>query len=370
MAATSETVAPETERRPDELVGRLFAAGIGAFDLMSVYIGDRLGLYRALSDGGPATTADLAARGGIDERYAREWLEQQAATGIVDVDDPAAAADRRRYTLPDGHAEALVNPDSPYSMAPFARSIVASAKALPQLLDAYRSGGGVEWADYGSDMIEAQGDFNRPWLRGSFGTELLPQIPAIHERLVADPPARVADVACGVGWAGIAIAQAYPTVQVDGFDLDPSSIELARANAQQAGVADRVTHTVRDAADPAAEGLYDLVVVIEAIHDLSRPVEVLAAIRRMLRPGGSALIADEKTEDAFTAPASENERLYYGYSLLTCLPAAMTERPTAATGTVMRADTLRRYASEAGFTGFERLDEPELDMLRFYRLSA
>ncbi|MEO5941272.1 MAG: SAM-dependent methyltransferase, partial [Candidatus Limnocylindrales bacterium] len=123
------------------------------------------------------------------------------------------------------------------------------------------------------------------------------------------------------------------------------------------------------AADPAAVGLYDLAVVIEAIHDLSRPVEVLAAIRGMLRPDGVALIADERTEDAFIAPGSEIERIFYGFSLFTCLPAAMTERPTAATGTVMRAATMRAYAEAAGFGGFERLDAPALDMLRFYRLT-
>jgi 2-polyprenyl-3-methyl-5-hydroxy-6-metoxy-1,4-benzoquinol methylase len=357
-----------TEKTADELVERLFQAGLGMMEVMSVYVGDRLGLYRDLRDRGPATAPDLASRAGIDARYAREWLEQQAAAGLLDVDDVAADADGRRYSLPMAYAEPLVNRDSASSIAPFARSIVALAKALPELLEAYRSGGGVDWTVYGPDMIEAQGDSNRPWLRGSFGTQILRAIPAIHERLVADPPARVADVACGVGWAGIAIAAAYPNVTVEGFDLDASSIDLARANAREAGVSDRVTHEVRDAADPAGVGQYDLVVVIEAIHDLSRPVDVLTSIRRMLRPGGSALIADEKTEDRFTAPASELERLYYGYSLFTCLPAAMTERPTAGTGTVMRADTLRSYAEAAGFTGFERLDEPALDMLRLYRL--
>jgi 2-polyprenyl-3-methyl-5-hydroxy-6-metoxy-1,4-benzoquinol methylase len=365
---TIDTPAP-TEKTPDALVGRLFEATLGMMDVLSVYIGDRLGLYRALRDGGPATTTELATRAGIDERYAREWLEQQAATDILDVDDVAAPADRRRYRLPEGHVEPLLDPDSPYSMAPLGRSIVACAKVLPQLLEAFRTGGGVEWSDYGSDMIEAQGDFNRPWLRASLGTELLPAIPSIHDRLTADPPARVADVACGVGWAAISLAAAYPNVRVDGFDLDPSSIALAQANAKAAGVDDRVTFAVRDAADPGVAGTYDVVIVIEAIHDLSRPVEVLGAIRRMLRPGGVALIADEKTEDTFTAPASEMERMYYGFSVLTCLPAAMTERPTAATGTVMRADTLRDYATEAGFGGFERLDEPALDMLRFYRLT-
>ncbi len=327
------------------------------------------GLYRALVEGGPATPADLARRAGIDPRYAREWLEQQAATAILDVDDAAAPADERRFSLPEAHVEPLTNLDSGYSIAPIARSAVAAAGVMPQLVEAFRSGGGIDWADYGPDMIEAQGDFNRPWLRGSFGSEILPGIPAIHERLVADPPARVADVACGVGWAAIAIAQAYPKLRVDGFDLDPSSIALATANAEAAGVADRVTFAVRDAADPAAAGQYDLVVVIEAIHDLSQPVEVLGAIRAMLAPGGSALIADERTADTFAGAGDELERVFYGFSVFVCLPAAMAESPTAATGTVIRADTMRSYADAAGFGGFERLDEPALDMLRFYRLT-
>ena len=354
---------------PDALVARIFEASLGMFDVMAVYLGDRLGLYGAMRDGGPATAPELASRAGIDARYAREWLEQQAATGILEVDHVAAAPDERRYTLPAAYVEPLLNPDSPYSIAPLTRSLVASATVMPQLLKAYRTGGGVEWSDYGADMIESQGDFNRPWLVNSFGSEILPAIPGVHERLKANPPAHVADVACGVGWAAIAIAKAYPDVTVDGFDLDESSIALARENAHRTGVGDRVTFERRDAADPAAVGQYDLAVIIEAVHDVSRPVEVLSAMRRMLRPGGVALVADEKTEDSFTAPAGEIERIFYGFSLFTCLPAAMTERPTAATGTVIREETMRRYAAEAGFSSIERLDQPELEMLRFYRLT-
>lgn len=360
---------PPAQKTAEGLVARLFDASIGMLDVLSVYLGDRLGLYRALRDVGPATAADVAKRAGIDERYAREWLEQQAATGLLDVADAAAPAEGRTYSLPDAYIDALLDLDSPWSIAPLGRSVVACAKVMPQLLEAYRTGGGVDWSAYGPDMIESQGDFNRPWLVNSFGSTMLPAIPAIHERLAADPPARVADVACGVGWAAISMARAYPTIAVDGFDLDPSSIALANDNARSAGVSDRVTFAVRDAADPAAAGQYDLVVIVEAVHDLSRPVEVLTAVRRMLRAGGSVLIADERTEDAFTAPAGDLERLYYGFSILTCLPAAMTERPTAATGTAMRPSTLRRYATEAGFGGFERLDEPATDTLRFYRLT-
>jgi 2-polyprenyl-3-methyl-5-hydroxy-6-metoxy-1,4-benzoquinol methylase len=366
---TTETApAPQSERTPDQLVGRLFASTVGMMDVMAVYVGDHLGLYRALRDGGPATSPELARRAGIDARYAREWLEQQAVTGILEVDDPAAAPDERRFSLPEAYVEPLLDRDSPYSIAPLARSIVACAKVLPQLMVAYRSGGGVDWAEYGSDMIEAQGDFNRPWLLGSFGTEILPALPEIDSRLRADPPARVADVACGVGWAAIAIAKAYPKVKVDGFDLDASSIELARKNARDAGVADRVTFQRQDVATADA-GAYDLAVIIEAVHDMTQPVGVLASVRRMLRPQGVALIADEKTADTFTAPADDVERSFYGFSIFTCLPAAMIERPTEATGTVMRADNMRRLGEEAGFASVERLDEPALDMLRFYRLT-
>jgi 2-polyprenyl-3-methyl-5-hydroxy-6-metoxy-1,4-benzoquinol methylase len=364
---TEVAPARKAERTPDELAARLFSAGVGMFDVMAVYVGDQLGLYRALRDRGSATPPELARRARINARYAREWLEQQAASGILEVENPIAEPDDRRFVLPQAYVAPLIDRESPHSIAPFGRAIVACAKVLPQLLDAYRTGGGVAWADFGPDMIEAQGDFNRPWLVKSFATEILPALPDVDARLRADPPARVADVACGVGWAAIAIAKAYPNVRVDGFDLDTSSIELARKHAADAGVADRVTFEARDIAKADA-GAYDVAVIIEAVHDMTQPAAVLASLRAMLKPDGIALIADEKTADVFTAPADDLERSYYGFSVFTCLPGAMTEKPSAALGTVIRADTMRRLTREAGFSGFERLDEPSLDMLRFYRL--
>jgi SAM-dependent methyltransferase len=362
------TAAEVSGRTPDELVGRLFEASIGMFDVMSVHLGDRLGLYQVLREAGPLTSAELATRAGIDERYAREWLEQQAATGILDVDRVDALPAERAYELPDAFVDPLLNRDSPWSIAPLGRSIVACVYAMPALIEAFKTGGGVDGAAYGRDATEAQGDFNRPWLLGRLGSELLPAIRPIHERLLADPPARVADIACGVGWAAIAIASAYPNVRVDGFDLDPVSIELALENARQAGVADRVSFAIRDATDPAAADGYDLAVIVEAVHDMAHPIEVLTAVRQMLRPGGSLLVADEKTEETFTAPAGELERMFYGFSVFACLPGAMGEPSTAATGTVIRASTMADYAERAGFRGFERLDEPELEALRLYRL--
>jgi SAM-dependent methyltransferase len=347
---------------------RLRDSALGMMDILSVTLGDRLGMYRAFGPEEWLDAAEVAGRAGVHPRYAREWLEQQAASGILVVDDASATPDARRYALPAAHARVLTDPDSLVSMAPSARALVACAGVMPALLEAYRTGGGVPWEAYGPDMIEAQADSNRPWLVRAFATEHLPKIPDVHARLRADPAARVADVACGGGWASIALAHAYPKVTVLGIDLDPSSIELARRNAVGDGVAERVGFERRDAADPALEGAFDLVFMIEALHDMSKPVQALAAMRAMLAEDGCALVVDERTSDSFTAPAGLVDRLHYGYSILCCLPAAMTEPDSAATGTVMRPATLEAYACAAGFAGVEPVEEIELESLRFYRL--
>lgn len=355
------------ERQRDELVERLFSATLGMAEVLTVYLGDTLGLYRALDRIGAMTAPELAKEAGIFPRYAREWLEQQAAAGFVTVDDALADPDARRYELPAGHVEPLLDPESPHSIAAFCKSFVAIAGAMPQIVAAFPSGGLVPWSAYGRDMVEAQGDFNRPWLVGSFASEYLPSISDVHERLMSEPGARVADVACGVGWAAISLARAYPNVTVDGFDLDENSIEIAIRNATEAGVADRVTFDARDGADPALRGEYDLATVVESIHDMSQPIAVLRSIREMLKPGGTLIVADERIEDAFTAPASETERLFYTYSVLCCLPSAMDDETSAATGAVMRRTTFEGYAKAAGFDGVSVLPI-EHDFLRFYRL--
>lgn len=342
---------------------------MGAFDLLGVFIGDRLGLYRALADLGALTSSELAAAAGIHERYAREWLEQQAAGAILDVDDAGAPAAERRYTLPDGHREALLDETSLNYVAPFGRFLPAVVRPLDQLLEAFRTGAGVPYEDYGVDLYEGQAAFTRPLYENLLGNEWLPAVPDVHERLQADPPARVADVACGGGRSSIAIARAYPRVHVDGVDLDEASIDLARRALAGSGVEERVTFSVRDAADPSLEGRYELVTIFEALHDMSRPVEVLRAIRGMLADSGCVIVGDEKAGEVFTAPADDLERLYYGFSVMHCLPVGMVGTDPAGTGTVMRPDTVRRYAEEAGFGGFEILPI-ENDFWRFYRLTS
>jgi 2-polyprenyl-3-methyl-5-hydroxy-6-metoxy-1,4-benzoquinol methylase len=362
----SSDTTDRTARR-DALAGRLFDATLGLMDLGAVYMGDRLGLYRALQDLGPATPAELALATGTHERYAREWLEQQAVSGLLEVDDAARPPEARRYSLPPGHADVLVDPESLSAMAPLAQFGIGVIRAMPALLEAFRTGGGVSWAAFGADVREAQAAQNRPAFLRLLGEEWLPAVPDLHHRLQADPPARVADVACGAGWSAIGIARAYPKVRVDGLDLDGPSIDLARANVAKAGLADRITLATRDAADPALAGRYDLVTIFESLHDMSRPVDVLRACRHMLAAGGSVLVVDERVADAFLAPGDQVERLMYGFSVLCCLPAGMADQPSAATGTVMRTETLRRYAAEAGLRTTEVLPVAN-DLFRFYRL--
>ena len=195
----------------------------------------------------------------------------------------------------------------------------------------------------------------------------LPGAPEVHERLLADPPARVADVACGQGRSSIEIARGYPKVLVDGIDSDHASIARAREHLAGSGVEDRVEFHERNAADAGLAGRYDMVTIFEALHDMSYPVDVLTAARNLLTDGGFVLIGDERTEDEFTAPASEVERLYYGFSVFHCLPVGMVGENAAGTGTVMRAETVRRYADAAGFASFEVLPI-EHDFWRFYLL--
>jgi 2-polyprenyl-3-methyl-5-hydroxy-6-metoxy-1,4-benzoquinol methylase len=359
------SVADSIERR-DALVERLFTSAIGAFDLFSVFVGERLGLYRVIADHGPVTSVELAQAAGVHERYAREWLEQQAASDLLEVEGDGDG-EQRRFRLPEGHGEALLDVSSLNYIAPMARAVLASIRPIDALLAAFRTGEGVPYADYGEDLHEGQAAFTRPLFENLLGKEWLPAVPELHERLLADPPAWVGDIACGQGRSSIEIARAYPKVSVDGIDSDHASIERARENVLGSGVEDRVTFHEHDAAEAELAGRYDLVTIFEALHDMSYPVDVLRASRGLLRDGGLMLIGDERTEDAFTAPASEVERLFYGFSLFHCLPVGMVGKGAAGTGTVIRADTVRRYASEAGFSSCEVLPI-ENDFWRFYLL--
>ncbi len=343
-------------------------ATVGAWDVLAVYLGDRLGLYRALADRGLATSSELADATGLSERYVREWLEQQAASGILELERTGEGALTRRYSLPAGHDEALVDDTSLNCIAPLGQLMVACARPIDAVLEAFRTGEGVAYAHYGSDLHEGQARFTRPMFDQLLTREWLPAVPEVHERLLAAPPARVADVACGEGHSSLAIARGYPKVRVDGIDMDAASIAAAKKHLAADGVADRVAFHLRDAADQELAGRYDLVYIHEALHDMSYPVDVLAACRALLTDGGKVIVADERVPDRFDPPGDEVERFYYGFSVFHCLPVGMVGEGAAGTGTVMRADTVRRYAEAAGLARFEVLPI-ENEFYRFYLMA-
>jgi 2-polyprenyl-3-methyl-5-hydroxy-6-metoxy-1,4-benzoquinol methylase len=349
------------------LADRISDASLGLFDVATIYLGERLGFYRALDAAGSLTPGGLAAATGTRERFVREWCEQQAATGILACPDPGAEPGERRFELPPGHAEVLAQRDGPAYAAGGLRGLVAAVAALPDLPSAVRiASPAAPDGTAGLDAAEGIGEGNRPLFRHLLAGWLT-SLPAVDARLRASAPARVLDVGCGAGWSSIAIATAYPRARVDGVDADGASIALARRNAEAAGLAGRVRFSVADGADPGVEGPYDLVTLFETVHDMTHPVAVLGACRRSLAPDGTCLVVDARVAGEFAAPAGRIDRIAYGWSVVDCLPAVLGAEGTAATGAVMRPATLSEYARAAGFAGLEVLPIEDPGW-RFYRL--
>ena len=283
---------------------KLFHASIAAFETLSTYVGVKLGFYRALT-AGSATPAELAARTGTNERYCREWLEMQAVCGTLTVDGAAddATGGDRRFALPPGAAEVLTDEHSLSYLGALPAIVAASGRRIDDLLAAYRSGGGVSWEQFGDDMREAQAALNRPWFESQLGPALT-GCEELHPALAA-PGARIADIGCGGGWSTIALARAYPEATLIGLDVDPPSVEMARAAAAAAGLQGRVSFSLAGGETLVEHGPFDAVFAFECLHDMPRPVEVLSAVRRALRPDGIVVIMDEAVADDFQAPGND-----------------------------------------------------------------
>ncbi len=304
--------------------------------------------------------------------------------GFLDVDDCCADPAERRYRLEGEARAALLDTSGVDYVAPLAGVATALARCLPQVQNAFRAGGGVAPHAYGHDLGDDMAVLNRPlYLRLLAGW--LAAVPDVHDRLGADPPARVADIGCGLGWSSVALALAYPKVTVQGLDLDPRAVEGACENAARAGVVPRVRFFAGDvtaagrggdvtaaglggggtvpratgeatgagrrgaATTPALAGPFDLVTCFEALHDMAQPVEALRGMRRLLADGGRVLIAEERVDTSFRAPGDSRNRAAYGWSVLYCLPTGRSQEPSAATGAVLRPSALAEYAAAAGF---------------------
>jgi len=305
----------------------------------------------------------MIATTGIDERYAEEWLEQQAISGLLDVAEPGPRS-QRRYALSAAQHLVLSNDESPFYAGGLALLAGGCGVATPRLPDLYRTGAGMPFADYGDDIRLGQGLFNR----GAFLAQLTQDwIPALGiADLLAKPAAAALDLGCGVGWSAIALANAFAGLTVLGLDSDEASILDARRNAVEAGVADRVRFEVAQSDQPLSDS-YDVAFYFESLHDMGHPIESLRAVRAALKPGGAVGVMDERAEDEFAPHGSPLERLFATASVLHCLPVGRSEDDSAATGCLFRPRVLREYATRAGFASID-VAPIEHDVFRFYLL--
>jgi 2-polyprenyl-3-methyl-5-hydroxy-6-metoxy-1,4-benzoquinol methylase len=362
----SATRGDRSEQLSTAFNDKVFKAALGTMETFNLYLGDRLGWFEALAET-PVTAAELAERTKTQPRYAIEWLEMMAVYGNLTVLDESAR-DRlhRRYALPPGAAEVLTDRRSLNYLGALPQMLAAVGAQLDNLLEAYRNGGGVSWAELGDDARDSQAALNRPWFESALAPALssVPQIEAVLQA----PGARIADIGCGAGWSSISLARAYPSAAVLGIDVDEPSIQAAKANAEAAGVADQVSFATAEGDSLGDHGPFDAAFAFECVHDMPRPVEVLAAIHDAVRPDGLVVIMDEAVADDFVAPGDPVEQVMYGYSTLICLPDGLSSTPSEGTGTVMRRSVLTDYATRAGFASVEVLPIEDFAFFRFYQL--
>ena len=339
------------QTKVNEFLGKAIQDVAATFHAGLVLIGDKLGLYRALADGGPMTAAELAKRTGARERYVREWLSGQAAAGYVTY-DPASG----RFTLPPEHAFLLLDADLPGAFMLGVGSIRDEAR----IADAFRTGEGVGWHEHDPGVFEGCERFFRPGYAMNLVSQWIPALDGVKARLEAG--GRVADVGCGHGASTIIMAQAFPRAIVTGFDYHAASIEAARRAADKAGVGDRVSFEVASAKAYSGTG-YDLVTFFDCLHDMGDPVGAARHVRQSLGAGGTWMLVEPFANDRLEDNLNPIGRLYYGASTLLCTPASLSQEVGLALGAQAGEKRLRDVLTEAGFSRMRRVAETPANMV-------
>ena len=320
-----------------------------------VVLGHRLGLYRAMAGAGPLSPAELAERTGTAERYLAEWLAAQAAAGYLAY-DPASG----RFSLPEEQAFALADPAGLAYLPGAFQLALASLKAEPRIAEAFRSGAGVGWHEQDAEVFDGCEMFFAPGYRANLVQSWIPALDGVEAKLQAE--ARVADVGCGHGASTIIMARAYPKSTFVGFDYHQRSIDWARKAASDAGVSDRVRFEVAPADAFAGDG-YDLVATFDCFHDMGDPAGTAAHIRRALADDGTWLLVEPAAGDRLEDNLNPVGRLYYGFSVLLCVPNALSQQPTAVLGNQAGQARTRELVSAGGFSRFRRAAETPFNLV-------
>jgi SAM-dependent methyltransferase len=342
------TTAPATD--VETFLGQLASDAAAVFHAASVVLGDKLGLYKALADGGPSTAGELAARTDCDERYLQEWLHAQVASGYCEYDPESG-----RFGLSAAQAAVLADDSSPafaIGMMSLAASVIKDEERLGR--DAFRSGTGVGWHEHHPDLFSGTERLFKPGYVANLISSWIPALDGVEAKLTAG--AAVADIGCGHGASTIVMAQAYPRSTFIGFDYHAESIDVARRRAVQAGVDGRVKFETAAAADiPAAD--YDLACVFDALHDMGDPVIAAASICRSLAPDGTLLLVEPMAGETLADNTNILGRLFYSAGLFICVPHAKSQGGAHILGPQVPESTWRGLLAEAGFTRFRRATE-------------
>jgi 2-polyprenyl-3-methyl-5-hydroxy-6-metoxy-1,4-benzoquinol methylase len=356
FAMASETDFEKAKRVAQQIVGDVGTCVHGAL----CFIGDRLGLFKAMKDAGPVTSAELAARTELSERYLREWLNAMAAAQYVAYD-----ATSRRYHLTPEYAMVLADEDSPFFAGSYFQMVQSVMSVAPKVSDSFRTGKGVAQTEYPPWMFEASERNSFPRYRYKLVKKWIGALPDVVARLNAGGTA--VDVGCGGGRAAILMAQAFPKAHIFGYDLVPHSIERARRNAHAAGVADRVSFEVSDGVT-LPHSRFDLVTTFDVVHDAVDPVGLMSAIRGALAPGGTYLVQEINVSSL----PEENHRplgkMVYSISTMYCMTTSLAHGG-AGIGAAMGEVKARELAEQAGFKNFHRLPIED-DFAVLYELKA
>jgi SAM-dependent methyltransferase len=331
----------------EEFVGKVFTDTVGLTTTVLAMIGDRLDLFKILAAHGPQTSAELAARANISERYGREWLGGMTSAGYLSY-EPATGC----FALPAEHVPVLAEEGGPVFLSGVHQELLGTITIVPQLIDSFRTGGGVAAIQYDANLWEGIDRFTASWHKNLLIPVWIEAVPDVKAKL--EQGASVADVGCGFGRALIALAQAFPNSRFVGFDSLASAIARANENAIAAGVADRVRFEQRDAANGLPEQ-YDLITTFDVVHDAVDPAGMLRAIRHALKPDGAYLCLEINCSDKLEENAGPAGTLFHGFSVLLCMTTSLAEGG-AGLGTVgLSEPVLRRMAEEAGFREVRRL---------------
>jgi SAM-dependent methyltransferase len=318
-----------------------------------VVIGDKLGLYRAMSGAGPLTPAELAERTGTAERYVREWLSAQAARGYVSYDGAG------RFVLPDEHAVPLTDETSPACVIGAFEIALGSVYATDTIAERFRTGTGFSWGDHDGHVLGGCERFFRPGYLNNLASEWIPALDGVEAKLTRG--ARVADVGCGHGASTLLLAQTYPASTIVGFDAHQGSIDAARKRAADAGLASTVRFDVASAT--TFEGQFDLICFFDCLHDMGDPAAACAHVCDQLAPGGTLMLIEPFANDDLSDNLNPVGAAYYGFSTLLCTPSSLSQDVGTALGAQAGEARLREIVIGAGFKTLRRVAETPFNIV-------